>query len=119
MDIRRARCRQLRHDDGRYCGCTVLPPQDQITLPSVVMGDNTTVAPWMFAFAVVLLNVAMIRPLVTVTFDTYLPEIELALTSPASALSVGNSPRSVAYSHTADFAAVAKLKPSETCARIR
>lgn len=61
--------RQLRQEDGRYFGLTVLGVQVHRMLPLLVHGDSTKVSPPMAVLAL-LPKVAVILPPVTSTFAT-------------------------------------------------
>ncbi len=66
---RERRCRQPRHDDGRYFGSTVLGVQVHWIAPAVVDGDNTRVSapPVVMAVLALLPKVTVTSPPLTFT----------------------------------------------------
>ena len=70
--IREFRCRQFRHDVGRYLPSMVLGVQVQMMLPAWLMGDRTMylLLALIWVLALGPLNKTLITPLVTSTLET-------------------------------------------------
>lgn len=72
-----------RQDDGRYLGGTVCAwavlLQVQFIEPPLSVGDKTKVSPLILLLTPGPLKVAVMTPVATATWDTYLPLIDVAL----------------------------------------
>src|SRR5690242_17110189 len=110
------RAKDQRQGVGRYRPDSVVLRHDHSMLPPCVNGESSSAPPLIDALACPPYATVMTPPVAS-TDVTYLPAMLVLKGRPADWLFGGMRPRWDTKSHTAARAPVARLMPSETCAR--